>query len=316
MDRNRRVLGSILEAVGETPLVELSRVGGGSRARVLAKVEGLNPSGSIKARSALAMIEAAEREGRLRPGAIIVEPTSGNQGIGLAMVAAVKGYRARLVMPESMSAERRALISAYGAEVVLTPAGRDIQEAIEICIQEARRMAEEDPRVFLPQQFENPANPAVHRETTAREILDQVGGPIHAFVAGVGTGGTLTGVGEALKSAFPGVMVVAVEPTAAPLLSGGKMGTHIQQGIGDGVMPAVLNTKVIDRVITVEDADAAATARELARREGLLVGVSSGSNVWASLVVARELGPGRTVVTVLPDSGERYLSMGLFVGRG
>ncbi|NPV71022.1 MAG: cysteine synthase A [Firmicutes bacterium] len=307
-----RIAGTLLEAIGGTPLVELRRVRPKNRTRILAKMEAVNPGGSIKSRTALGMIEAAERRGLLHPDSIIVEPTSGNQGIGLAMVAAVKGYKAIIVMPETMSIERRRLIRAYGAQIVLTPDCGDMQKTFEACIRKAYDLRDNDPRVFIPQQFENPANPDIHRRTTGPEIMEQVGEPISAFVAGVGTGGSLTGVGESLKEKCPGVIIVAVEPDNAAVLSGGKMGNHIQQGIGDGMIPPVLNTSVIDRVITVADEDARNTARRLAREEGLLVGVSSGSNVWAALTLAEELGDGKTIVTVLPDTGERYLSTGLF----
>lgn len=304
----------VLEALGNTPLIQLGRVGGEGRARVLAKLEALNPGGSIKSRTAMAMIEAAEKAGLLRPDSIIVEPTSGNQGIGLAMVAAVRGYRARLIMPDCASEERRKLVEAYGAEAVMVPTGGDIGAAIRACIELAQRMKKEDPRVFVPQQFQNPANPEVHRRTTGQEILEQVGGPIDAFVAGIGTGGTLTGVGEALRARFPDVIVAAVEPENAAILSGGPIGEHEQQGIGDGLIPEVLNQGLIDRVMVVSDCDALATARLLARREGLMVGVSSGANVWAALELARELGPGKTVVTILADTAERYFSTALFEG--
>ncbi len=303
---------SILDAIGNTPLVHLQRMGRDSPGRILAKVEFLNPSGSIKARSALGMIEAAERAGQLKPGSIVVEATSGNQGIGIAMVAAVKGYRSVVVMPENMSEERQKFMRAYGAEIRLVPAGTNIQEAIQSCLEEVRHMAAEDPRVWVADQFNNPANPEVHRRTTAQEILRQVDGPIDAFVAGVGTGGTLTGVGEVLKEHFPEVKIVAVEPAKAAILSGGPIEHHMQQGIGDGLIPSILNRDIIDEIVVVTDEDAMDTARRLAREEGLFVGVSSGANVWASLEIARRLGKDVTVVTVLPDGGDRYLSTGIF----
>ncbi len=306
------VLSNVLEAIGGTPLVRLNRLVGDNEAQVLAKLEFLNPSGSIKAGAAYGMITAAEKAGLLNKDSIIVEPTSGNQGIGLAMVAAVKGYRAIIVMPETMSVERRKLVAAFGAEIRLTTAGRNIQETFDVCINEARRMAAVDPRVFIPQQFENPANPAAHRDTTAQEILEQVDGPIDAFVAGIGTGGTLTGVGEVLKKRHPKIRVVAAEPANAAILSGGKIGSHIQQGIGDGLIPKVLNRRIIDEIVQVTDEEAVEMARLLARKEGLLAGVSSGTAAAASLKIARQLGPGKTVVTILPDTGERYLSMDLW----
>ncbi|MCR4397408.1 MAG: cysteine synthase A [Firmicutes bacterium] len=307
------VCKNVLEAVGNTPLIELCKMQRDTGARVLAKFEAVNPGGSIKTRTALGMVEAAERDGRLRPGSIIVEATSGNQGIGLAMVAAAKGYRAIICMPDNMSEERKSLIRAYGAELRLVPAGRDIQEAIASARRAAEEIAADDPRVFLAGQFSNPANPWIHRTTTAREILEQVDGPITAFVAGVGTGGSLTGIGEAIKERFPDAYVAAVEPEKAAILSGSRvMEHHVQQGIGDGLIPEVLNTAIYDDVIVVSDCDAVETAKRLAREEGLFVGVSSGSNVWAALRVAAKLGNGKIVVTILPDTGERYLSCGLF----
>jgi cysteine synthase A len=309
------VCSSVLEAIGNTPLIHLQRLHAAGQARVLAKLEALNPGGSIKSRTAWAMIRSAEAAGQLRPDAIIVEPTSGNQGIGLAMVAAVRGYRARLIMPDCVSLERCRLIEAYGAEAVLVPSQGDIGSTIRACVELAMEMQRNDPRVFVPQQFQNPANPSIHRETTGREFLAQVDGPIDAFVAGVGTGGTLTGVGEVLKARFPGLLVVATEPENAAILSGGPIGEHEQQGIGDGIIPDVLNLSLIDRVVVVSDADAMATARLLARREGLMVGVSSGTNVWAALAIAKELGEGKTVVTVLPDTAERYFSTPLFANE-
>ncbi len=308
------ICGTILEAIGNSPVVALKRLAGDEGAALLGKVEGLNPGGSIKARTALGMIEAAEREGVLGPGSIIVEATSGNQGIGLAMVGAVKGYKVRIVMPGSMSKERRLLIAAYGAEVVLVPDKGDIGESINACLRLTEEMAREDPRVFLPRQFANPANPAYHRRTTAAEIMEQVD-RVDAFVCGIGTGGTLTGVGEALKERWPETLVVAVEPENAAILSGGRMGCHVQQGIGDGLVPSILNRDLIDEVQVVSDDEALVISRRLAREEGILAGVSSGSNCAAALRVARRLGPGKVVVTVLPDTGERYLSTELFSGE-
>lgn len=307
----RKWVHNVLEAIGETPLVYLGKLSPAGGARIFAKLEAVNPGGSIKSRTALAMIEAAEQAGLLKPGSIIVEASSGNQGIALAMIGAVKGYAVRIIMPESMSSERRKLIQAYGAEVELTPAGSDISEALAIARQRAAELAAKDERVFLPRQFDNPANPAVHKNITAQEIVSQLGGPVDALLAGFGTGGTLTGIGEALKAINPGIRIYAVEPENAAVLSGGKIGQHIQQGIGDGFIPAVLNTRLIDCTVVVSDQDALATARRLARREGLFCGISSGANVYAAIRIAEQLGEGKTVVTILPDTGERYLSTAL-----
>ncbi|HHV78596.1 MAG TPA: cysteine synthase A [Firmicutes bacterium] len=305
------VCDDVLKALGNTPLIRLRRMAQGC-AEVLVKFEGVNIGGSIKTRTAFGMVEEAERSGALRPGCTIVEATSGNQGIGLALVAAVKGYKCVIVMPDNMSIERRKLMKAYGAEIVLVPAGESIAEAIENARNKAKELAAADPNVWLANQFSNPANPAIHSRTTALEIIEQVGGKIDAFCAGIGTGGTITGVGRVLKQRWPNVLVAAVEPTKAALLAGGKISHHAMQGMGDGVMPDILDRSIIDRVILVEDEEAIQTARDLARREGLLVGVSSGANTWAALQLARELGPGKTVVTVLPDTGERYLSTDLY----
>lgn len=310
------VCRSVLEAIGGTPVVELQRVGRHTGCRLLVKLEYLNPGGSVKSRTAWWMVECARRRGLIGPDTILVEATSGNQGIGLAMVGAALGLRVRIVMPENMSRERRLLMEAYGAEVVLTPAGSDIGEAIRLAMEAARRMAEEDPRVFWVNQFANADNPDVHRKMTAHEILTQVDGRIDAFVSGIGTGGTITGVGQELKSRYPSCLVVAAEPENAAILSGGKLGHHIQQGIGDGLIPEVLDRQVIDRIVVVPDEEALRTARALARSEGLFAGVSSGTNVWTAIRVAEELGPGRTVVTLLPDGGERYLSAGLVEEEG
>jgi len=301
---------TVLELIGRTPVVRLQRMPAPGSATVWAKLERANPGGSVKDRIGLAMIEAAERDGLLRPGGVIVEPTSGNTGIGLAMVAAVKGYRLILTMPDSLSVERRTLLAAYGAELVLTPGAAGIKGAIA----RAEELVRENPGSFMPQQFKNPANPEVHRRTTAVEILQQVDGPIHAFVAGVGTGGTLTGVGEVLKERYPAVQIVAVEPANSPVLSGGQPGPHKIQGIGAGFVPDVLNRDVVDEVITVTNEEAMETARRLAREEGLLVGISSGAAAFAALRVAERLGDGQTVVVILPDTGERYLSTELFSG--
>jgi cysteine synthase A len=298
------VVDSALGLVGDTPLVRLNRLPPPGAAVVLAKVEARNPGGSVKDRIALAMVEEAEAEGRLRPGDTIVEPTSGNTGVGLAVVAAVKGYRLLLTMPEDMSAERRTLLGLFGADLLLTPAAEGMSGAVAA----AERLVREH-GYFMPQQFLNPANPDAHRRTTAREILEATGGRLDAFVAGIGTGGTLSGVGEALKSALPEVRVVGVEPRRAAVLSGGRPSPHRIQGIGAGFVPEVLNREILDEVIPVADEDALATMRRLAREEGLLAGISAGANVFAAVQVAESLGEGRTVVTILPDTGERYLSL-------
>jgi cysteine synthase A len=301
------VAESVADLVGRTPLVRLNRVVPPGSSDVLAKVESLNPGGSVKDRIAVAMVERAEREGRLRPGATIVEPTSGNTGIGLAMVAAARGYRLILTMPEDMSVERRQLLARFGAELRLTPAIEGMTGAVFA----ARELLREHPDYFMPQQFENPANPEVHRRTTAREILEQTGGRVDAFVAGVGTGGTISGVGGVLKEELGEVLVVAVAPARSPVLGGGRARPHGIQGIGASFVPGVLDRSVIDRIVGVEDREASAMAGRLAREEGLLVGISSGANVLAAARVAAELGPGKTVVTVLCDTGERYLSVEL-----
>jgi cysteine synthase A len=295
----------VLDLVGNTPLVRLNRVPGEGCAEILAKVENLNPAGSVKDRIALSMIEDAERRGVLRAGMTIVEPTSGNTGIGLAMVAAVKGYRLILTMPEDMSVERRKLFSRFGAELVLTPAIEGMTGAVFV----AEELVRKHKDYFMPQQFQNPANPQVHRVTTAQEILTATAGALDAFVAGVGTGGTITGVGEVLKQHRAEIRIVAVEPSRSKVLAGGRAGLHAIQGIGASFVPGVLNREVYDELMHVSDEDALAMSRRLAREEGLLVGVSAGANVWAAVKVGRALGPGKRVVTVLPDTGERYLSM-------
>jgi cysteine synthase A len=297
----------VLELVGNTPLVRLQRVIPEGSAEVLGKMESLNPAGSIKDRIALSMIEDAEERGLLKPGDTIVEPTSGNTGVGLAMVAAVKGYRLILTMPEDMSVERRKLFSRYGAKLVLTPAIEGMSGAVYA----AQELVEKNPAYFMPQQFNNPANPEIHRRTTAREILRATGRRLEAFVAGVGTGGTITGVGEVLKELDPHILVVAVEPARSPVLGGGKFGLHAIQGLGASFVPGVLNREVIDEIIAVRDEDALRMTRRLTREEGLLVGISAGANVHASVAVARRLGAGKRVVTILPDTGERYLSVNL-----
>jgi len=304
---SKTVKDSVLELIGDTPMVRLSRIAGGPSAEIIAKVESFNPMSSVKDRVALAMIEDAERSGKLLRGMTVVEPTSGNTGIGLAMVCAVKGYKLILTMPETMTVERRKLLSALGAEIVLTEGSRGMTGAL----QEAKRLVESTGG-FMPNQFENPANPEVHRQTTAKEIASAVP-KVDAFVAGVGTGGTITGVGEVLKEKDPNTLIVAVEPEGSPVLSGGQPGPHRIQGIGAGFVPKILNRSIIDRIIKVKEADAIATSRILSKSEGILAGISSGAATWAALQVAKELGPGKTVVVVLPDTGERYLSTDLFV---
>ncbi len=300
-----RVAASVLDLVGATPLVRLNRLPRPRGATVLAKLEAVNPGGSVKDRIAVAMIEDAERRGTLKPGATVVEPTSGNTGIGLAMVCAVRGYRLILTMPDDMSTERQRLLARYGAELHLTPAIEGMTGAVFA----AQELCRQNPEWFMPMQFENPANPEVHRRTTALEILEATEGRLDVFVAGVGTGGTVTGVGEVLKARIPDVRVVGVEPARSPVLSGGHARPHGIQGIGASFVPGVLNRAVLDEVMLVRDEDATATARRLAREEGLLVGISSGANVWAACQVAERLGPEKIVVTVLCDTGERYLSV-------
>ncbi|MFD2613700.1 cysteine synthase A [Paenibacillus gansuensis] len=303
-----RMVNSITELIGDTPAVRLNRLVTDQDAEVLVKLEKLNPSGSVKDRAASNLIAAAEREGRLHPGSVIIEPTSGNTGIGLAMNAAAKGYRAILVMPDNMSRERINLLKAYGAEVVLTPAAERMPGAIR----KAEELAAGIPGSFIPQQFENPANPDIHRSTTALEILEQTGGRLDAFVATSGTGGTITGTGETLKERLPGIRVVVVEPEGSPVLSGGQPGPHKLVGTSPGFVPAVLNTAVYDEIVRVADEDALRTMRELASREGLLVGPSAGAAVWTALREARRLGPGRRVLCIAPDTGERYLTMDIW----
>ena len=299
------IAASVLDLIGNTPMVRLDRLRPAGSAEVVAKMESLNPAGSVKDRIALAMIEDAEQRGVLKPGATIVEPTSGNTGIGLAMVAAVKGYKLILTMPDDMSGERRKLLQRYGAQLVLTPAIEGMTGAVFA----AEEMVAKNKDYFMPQQFNNPANPEVHRRTTVNEILRDTEGRIDAFVAGVGTGGTITGVGEVLKQKLPNVLIVAVEPSRSPVLAGGKPGLHAIQGIGASFVPSVLNRSVYDELIAVKDEEAIDTAKQLTRTEGLLVGISAGGNVFAALQVAKRLGEGKRVVTVLPDTGERYLSV-------
>ena len=305
MGRDGKIAETVLNLIGDTPMVRLNRMVEDGWAEVVAKVESCNPAGSIKDRIALSMIEAAEREGRVKPGDTIIEPTSGNTGIGLAMVAAVKGYRLIVTMPEDMSLARRDMLARYGAEIVLTPAIEGMTGAVYA----AQELLSENPNYFMPQQFENPANPDAHRRTTAQEVLAATGGRVDAFVVAVGTGGTITGVGEVLKEKIPGVLIVGVEPARSPVLQGGRAGVSAIQGIGAGFAPGVLNREVLDEIISVSDEDAISFSRRLAREEGLLVGISAGANVFAALKVAKRLGQGKRVVTVLPDTGERYLTM-------
>lgn len=306
------IYGNVLEAVGHTPMIRLNKMAENGSAEILVKYEGLNVGGSIKTRTALNMIEDGERRGLIGPDTVIVEPTSGNQGIGLALIGAVRGYRVKIIMPDSVSVERRKLITHYGAEVILVHDAGNIGDAIEECRLTALKMAEEDPNVFIPGQFENPANPMVHKHHTALEILKQVAGPIHGFCSGVGTGGTISGIGESLKALNPDITVWAVEPEHAAILAGGNIGTHLQMGIGDGLIPDNLNRSIYSDICIISDEEAIETARDLARLEGLMCGISSGTNVAAARRMARILGEGKTVVTVLPDTAERYFSTPLF----
>lgn len=308
------VYQSVLEALGNTPMIQLSRIVPAGCADVLVKYEGVNIGGSIKTRTAYNMILDAEERGIITPDTIIVEPTSGNQGIGLALVGAVKGYHVRIIMPDSVSEERRKLIKAYGAELVLIHDAGDIGACINECLETALKMEREDPNVWVPQQFENPANPQVHRNQTAIEILEQVDGEIHAFCSGIGTGGTISGIGGALKARYPEMTIWAVEPQNAAILSGGNIGTHLQMGIGDGLIPKNLDMDIYDDIAIVTDDEAINTTKRLIREEGILCGISSGTNVAAALRLAKELGEGKTVVTVLPDTGERYFSTQVFEG--
>ena len=306
------VYQNILDAMGNTPMIQLNHMVPVGAARILVKFEGLNVGGSIKTRTAYNMICDAEEKGVIDQDTIIVEPTSGNQGIGLALVGAVKGYRTIIIMPDSVSEERRKLINHYGAELILIHDDNNIGECIDECLQTAMRMAEEDPNVFVPQQFINPANPQVHRSHTGQEILEQVDGSIHGFCSGIGTGGTITGIGETLKAANPDMEIWAVEPEHAAILSGGSIGSHLQMGIGDGVIPDILNQDIYQDIYIVKDEEAIRTAQELASKEGIMCGISSGTNVAAAIQLAKKLGEGKTVVTVLPDTAERYFSTPLF----
>ncbi len=306
------ICDNILEAMGRTPMIRLNRMAEENAAEILVKYEGINVGGSVKTRTAYNMIKDAEKRGLINKDSIIVEPTSGNQGIGLALVGAVKGYKTIIIMPDSVSEERRKLVNHYGAEVVLVHDAGDIGACIDECLQKALQMERDDPRVFVPQQFSNPANNAVHKYHTALEILEQVGGPIHGFCSGVGTGGTISGIGETLKATNPDIEIWAVEPENAAILAGGNIGTHLQMGIGDGLIPENLNCEIYSDICIVSDAEAIRTARDLAEKEGLMCGISSGTNVAAARKLARKLGPGKTVVTILPDTAERYFSTPLF----
>ncbi len=306
------IYNNVLEAMGHTPVIRLNRICEPDSAQILVKFEGLNVGGSIKTRTAYNMIADAEAKGLLHPDSIIVEPTSGNQGIGLALIGAVRGYKTVIIMPDSVSEERRKLVRHYGAEVILIHDAGDIGKCIDECLQTALRMAAENPNVYVPQQFENPANPDVHRSQTALEILAQVDGPIDGFCSGIGTGGTITGIGEVLREKNPHMTIWAVEPEHAAILAGGTVGTHLQMGIGDGLIPGILNTEIYNNIYIVSDEEAIQTAKDLSRLEGLMCGISSGTNVAAARRLAKVLGPGKTVVTVLPDTAERYFSTPLF----
>ena len=306
------ICNTILEAIGNTPIIKLQRMTDENSAEILVKFEGLNVGGSIKTRTAYNMICDAESKGLLNKDSVIVEPTSGNQGIGLALVGAVKGYKVIIIMPDSVSEERRKLVRQYGAEVILVHDDGNIGLCIEECLNLALKMKAENKNVFVPQQFENPANPEIQRKSTGKEILDQVGKEIHGFCSGIGTGGTITGIGETLKEKNPSITIWAVEPENAAILSGGSIGTHIQMGIGDGLIPQILNTKIYDDVCIIKDEEALQTSKDLALKEGILCGISSGTNVAAAIKLAKKLGKGKTVVTVLPDTAERYFSTPLF----
>lgn len=306
------VYDNVLAALGNTPMIKLNKMTDPDAADVLVKFEGLNVGGSIKTRTAYNMIVDAEKKGLINKDTIIVEPTSGNQGIGLALVGAVRGYRTIIIMPDSVSEERRKLVNHYGAEVKLVHDEGNIGKCIDECQKLAMKMATENPLVFVPQQFENEANPMAHRNQTALEILDQVDGTIDGFCSGIGTGGTITGIGEVLKDKNPNIEIWAVEPENAAILAGGNIGTHLQMGIGDGLIPSILNRHIYDDIYIVTDDEAITTAKDLARKEGLMCGISSGTNVAAALKLAKKLGKGKTVVTILPDTAERYFSTPLF----
>lgn len=306
------VYDNILDAMGNTPVIKLNRMVDDDSADVYVKYEGINVGGSIKSRTAYNMILEAERQGIIGSDTIIVEPTSGNQGIGLALIGAVRGYRVVIIMPDSVSEERRKLVKHYGAEVILVHDDGDIGKCIQECLNTAVRMQEENPDVYIPQQFENPANPLVHKYHTGVEILEQMGRPIHGFCAGIGTGGTISGIGEVLKALNPDIEIWAVEPENAAILAGGNIGTHLQMGIGDGLIPGNLNMDIYSNIFIVTDEEALQSAKDLARKEGIMCGISSGTNVFAAIKLAKKLGKGKTVVTVLPDTAERYFSTPLF----
>lgn len=306
------IFDNVLQAIGHTPMIRLNKMTDPDSAEVLVKFEALNVGGSIKTRTAFNMIEQAEKDGLITKDSIIVEPTSGNQGIGLALVGAVKGYRTIIIMPDSVSEERRKLVRHYGAEVKLIHDAGDIGACIDECLQTALKMAQKDPKIFVPQQFANVNNTLAHKNHTALEIMEQVAGPIHGFCSGIGTGGTITGIGEVLKAQNPEIEIWAVEPENAAILAGGTIGTHLQMGIGDGIIPDILNRSIYDDIYIVTDKEALDTAKDLARLEGIMCGISSGTNVAAALKLAKKLGKGKTVVTILPDTAERYFSTPLF----
>ena len=309
------ISNNILEVIGHTPLIRLNRMVDDDSAEILVKFEGLNVGGSIKTRTAYNMIITAEEQGLINKDTIIVEPTSGNQGIGLALIGAVKGYKTIIIMPDSVSEERRMLVRHYGAEVVLVHDAGNIGDCIDECLRTAQRMKEENPNVFIPQQFENPANPLAHKHHTGLEIVEQAGKEIHGFCSGIGTGGTISGIGETLKALYPAIEIWAVEPQNAAILAGGTIGTHLQMGIGDGIIPENLNQNIYSEVYIVTDEEAIETAKDLARLEGIMCGISAGTNVAAAKKLAKKLGKGKTVVTVLPDTAERYFSTPLFEGE-
>lgn len=309
------IYNNILDAIGHTPVIRLNRLGDPDGAEILVKFEGLNVGGSIKTRTAYNMVLEAEKQGLLHQGSVIVEPTSGNQGIGLALVASVRGYKTKIIMPDSVSEERRKLMRHYGAEVILVHDAGNIGDCIQECIALSRKMAEEDENVFLPRQFENPANPLAHKHHTALEIMEQVAGDIHGFCSGIGTGGTISGIGEVLKAQYPDIEIWAVEPENAAILAGGNIGTHLQMGIGDGLIPETLNQSIYSEICIISDEEAIRTSRELASKEGIMCGISSGTNVAAAIKLAKKLGKGKRVITVLPDTAERYFSTPLFDGE-